>query len=603
MDLFPFPEKRKKQEDMVEAVEEVTENGENLVAHAPTGLGKTAASITPALEERLRNNQKVFFLTPRNSQHQIALETVQQINKRHEENLITVDLIGKTHICEADASTKAGEGPDCPRHSETIQNHQLTQKARQKLNSLKHQNLTAEEVKQKCRTVCPYQILLHMTKEADLIIGDYFHVFHPGVRDIVFEKAETKLEDSIIIVDEAHNLPSRTRSLFSATISTPLLNRCITEAERFGFYPEQENLEQFRKEIERMSRKELDQETHEAEISKDDLTGMVDSFHSFEEMIIDMDAIADEAEEEQEQSHCRKLEEALDRWKGEDEGFVRCIKRDRGDIKIQYSCLNPQISTKTPLNASHSSLLMSGTLTPPSMYVDLLGLDENLTRTEEYESPFPAENKRELVIPTLTTKYEDRDDSMMQKYAWYLAKMTEEVPGNAAAFFPSYSLMKQIRDKLREKTERKIFMEEQGMDKNGKQELLDDFEKEAENGNGLLMGVAAGSFGEGIDYPGEVLKAAFVIGLPLQTPDLETKALIDFLDDKFGKGWDYGYSYPAMNRAIQAAGRCIRSKEDKGVIVYMDKRYSWSNYRKVFPPDTQLEETRAPWQEIEEFFG
>jgi len=278
MDLFPFPEKRKKQEDMVEAVEEVTENGENLVAHAPTGLGKTAASITPALEERLRNNQKVFFLTPRNSQHQIALETVQQINKRHEENLITVDLIGKTHICEADASTKAGEGPDCPRHSETIQNHQLTQKARQKLNSLKHQNLTAEEVKQKCRTVCPYQILLHMTKEADLIIGDYFHVFHPGVRDIVFEKAETQLEDSIIIVDEAHNLPSRTRSLFSATISTPLLNRCITEAERFGFYPEQENLEKFRKEIERMSRKELDQETHEAEISKDDLTGMVDSF-------------------------------------------------------------------------------------------------------------------------------------------------------------------------------------------------------------------------------------------------------------------------------------------------------------------------------------
>jgi len=602
MDLFPFPEKRDKQREMIETTEKILENGENLVAHAPTGIGKTASVIVPSIEEKLRNNQKVFFVTPRNSQHQIALETVKLINEKNDENLITVDLIGKDHICEADASTRAGEGPDCPRHGETIQNNQLTQKAREKLNSLKYQNLTAEEVKQKCRVVCPYQILLHMTKEADLIIGDYFHVFHPAVRDIVFQKADTKLENSIIIVDEAHNLPSRTRSLFSATISTPLLNRCITEAERFGFYPEQENLEQFRKEIERMSRQELSQEKHEAEISKDDLTGMVDSFHSFEEMIIDMDTIADEAEEEQEQSHCRKLEEALDRWKGEDEGFVRTIKRDRGDIKVQYSCLNPQISTKTPLNASHSSILMSGTLTPPNMYVDLLGLDENLTQTREYGSPFPQENKRELVIPTLTTKYEERDESMMQKYAWYIAKMCEEVPGNAAAFFPSYSLMKQIRDKLRDKTSRKIFMEEQRMDKNTKQELLNDFEKESGNGNGLLLGVAAGSFGEGIDYPGEVLKAAFIIGLPLQTPDLETKALIDFLDDKFGKGWDYGYSYPAMNRAIQAAGRCIRSKNDKGVIVYMDKRYSWSNYRKVFPPDTQLEETRAPWKQIQEFF-
>jgi DNA excision repair protein ERCC-2 len=140
------------------------------------------------------------------------------------------------------------------------------------------------------------------------------------------------------------------------------------------------------------------------------------------------------------------------------------------------------------------------------------------------------------------------------------------------------------------------------MGKEEKQDTLKQFKNRSEDGDGLLLGVAAGSFGEGIDFPGEILKAAFIIGLPLQRPDLETKALIDFLDEKFGKGWDYGYSYPAMNRAIQAAGRCIRSKEDRGVIVYMDKRYSWSNYRKVFPPDTSLKKSKAPWQEIEKFF-
>ncbi len=601
-DLFPFKEKRKKQEDMLEKVEEVVENSENLVTHAPTGLGKTAAALTPALEERLRNEKKTFFLTPRNSQHEIAIETVRKINERHGENLIAVDLIGKDHLCEADSSTRSGKGPDCPRHGATINNHQLTERARKKLDNLKYRNLSAEQVKRECKAVCPYQILLHMTKEADLIIGDYFHVFHPGVRDIVLEKSETKLADSIIVVDEAHNMPSRTRSLFSATISTGLLERCKTETEKFGYYHEQEYLDQFREELFRMSRKELGQDSFEKELEKRDLVTLVDSFHSFEELKVELRDVADEVEQEQEKSFCRQLEEAMEKWNGKDEGFVRCIKREKEEIKVQYSCLNPQISTEKPLNTSHSSILMSGTLTPPKMYVDLLGLDDNLTHTQEFGSPFPQENKEELVVPSLTTKYEERGSAMTQKYAWILQKSLEKVPGNAAVFFPSYSMLKKIRKELNDKTDRKIHTESRRMGKEEKQDTLKQFENRSEKGDGLLLGVAAGSFGEGIDYPGEILKAAFIIGLPLQRPDLETKALIDFLDEKFGKGWDYGYSYPAMNRAIQAAGRCIRSKEDRGVIVYMDKRYSWSNYRKVFPPDTQLKKTKAPWQEIEEFF-
>ena len=601
-DLFPFKEKRKKQEDMLEKVEEVVENSENLVTHAPTGLGKTAAALTPALEERLRNGKKTFFLTPRNSQHEIAIETVRKINERHGENLIAVDLIGKDHLCEADSSTRAGKGPDCPRHEATINNHLLTERARKKLDNLKYRNLSAEQVKRECKAVCPYQILLHMTKEADLIIGDYFHIFHPGVRDIVLEKSETKLADSIIVVDEAHNMPSRTRSLFSATISTGLLERCKTETEKFGYYHEQEYLDQFREELFRMSRKELGQDSFEKELEKRDLVTLVDSFHSFEELKVELRDVADEVEQEQEKSFCRQLEEAMEKWNGKDEGFVRCIKREKEEIKVQYSCLNPQISTEKPLNASHSSILMSGTLTPPKMYVALLGLDDNLTHTQEFGSPFPQENKEELVVPSLTTKYEERGSAMTQKYAWILHKSLEKVPGNAAVFFPSYSMLKKIRKELRDKTDRKIYTESRRMGKEEKQDTLKQFENRSEKGDGLLLGVAAGSFGEGIDYPGEILKAAFIIGLPLQRPDLETKALIDFLDEKFGKGWDYGYSYPAMNRAIQAAGRCIRSKEDRGVIVYMDKRYSWSNYRKVFPPDTQLKKTKAPWQEIEEFF-
>ncbi|AOV94728.1 hypothetical protein AQV86_02270 [Nanohaloarchaea archaeon SG9] len=608
MNLFPFNEKREKQEKMMEKVRSAIDREGTVVSHAPTGLGKTAASLTPGLEKALQGDEKVLFLTPRNSQHQIALETAKKINERQDANVKTVDLIGKDHLCEADSISRTGEGPDCPRHDNTFtDSHELTDKAKKKIKELQNEALTAEEVKKRCKDVCAYQISLYMTQKADLIVADYFHIFHPAVRDIVLEKAEIDLSDTIIVVDEAHNLPSRTRSLFSNNLSVPNIDRAITEAEKFGYYPEQENLEQLKNEVLRLGREKLGQQEHEDTVKKKDLKDPVDNFHSYEELIVDLEAAAEEVHEEKEKSYCAGIAEFLEAWKGKDKGFVRSIKRVIGDggdrrIQINYSCLNPQISTEKPLNGSKASVLMSGTLTPPSMYVDLLGIDEEKNESVEFGSPFPEENKLELVIPTLTTKYEERDESMRQKYAWYLSKSFEAVEGNCAVFFPSYSFMYKIKEELQNHTDRKIFTEDRSLDKEGKQEVLDNFAATASEGDSVLLGVAAGSFGEGIDYPGEKLKGVFIVGLPLQRPDLETKGLIDFLDKKFGKGWDYGYSYPAMNRAVQAAGRCIRSKEDEGVIIYMDKRYSWSNYRKVFPPETNLKKSRAPWKEIQEFF-
>jgi DNA excision repair protein ERCC-2 len=609
MNLFPFDQKRDKQAEMMEKVYSTINREGTLVSHAPTGLGKTAASLTPGLEEALQSDNKVLFRTPSNSQHQIALETAKKINEKQEDaNVKTVDLIGKDHLCEADSISRTGEGPDCPRHDNTFtDSHELTDKAKRKIKELQNEALTAEEVKKRCKDVCAYQISLYMTQKADLIVADYFHMFHPAVRDIVLEKAEIDLSDTIIVVDEAHNLPSRTRSLFSNNLSIPNIDRAITEAEKFGFYPEQENLEQLKDEVLRLARERLGQQEHEDNVEKKDLKDPIDNFHSYEELIVDLETAAEEVHEEKEKSYCAGIAEFLDAWKGKDEGFVRSIKRVIGDggdrrIQINYSCLNPQISTEKPLNDSKASVMMSGTLTPPSMYVDLLGIDEDKNESVEFGSPFPEENKLELVIPTLTTKYEERDESMRQKYAWYLSKSFDAVDGNCAVFFPSYNFMYKIKEELEKHTDRKIFTEDRSLDKEGKQEVLDDFAATAKQGESVLLGVAAGSFGEGIDYPGEKLKGVFIVGLPLQRPDLETKGLIDFLDEKFDKGWDYGYSYPAMNRAVQAAGRCIRSKEDEGVIVYMDKRYSWSNYRKVFPPETSLKKSRAPWQEVEAFF-
>lgn len=606
MEIFPFQEIRDEQSDMAARVEETVESGDSLIAHAPTGLGKTAAAVTPMLEDGIENDRTVFFLTPRHSQHEIALETVRKINDRHGKNLTAVDIIGRSHMCEADASTRAGEGPDCPRHDETFtEGRKLSERTKTMMGRLKNQNLTAHEVKEKCSKVCPYELQIQMMRDADVVVGDYFHLFHPGVREIVLERSDIEKEEINLVVDEAHNLPSRTRSLFSHTLSERKLSKAVAETERFGFYSEQEYLEQIESIMSSLASKELGMEEHEAEISCEDLKERIEEFRDIEDLVVDMETVAEEVLEENEESHCAAIAEFLESWTDEEEGFIRFIARDRGTdgnryIKIKHSCLNPGLATSGPINEVNSTVLMSGTLRPQSMYADLLGVEEPQKAT--YSSPFPEENEKSLVVPTLTTKYSERDEEMIEKYGWYISKTLEAVDGNAAVFFPSYKLMHRIKEKMRDHTDRKLFVEERTMDKDEKQEMLDSFESTSSRGESVLLGVAAGSFGEGVDFPGDVLKSVFVVGIPLKKPGVETEGLVDYYDEKFGNGWDYGYTYPAMNRAVQAAGRCIRSRNDKGVIVYMDKRYDWSGYRKVFPPGKNLVSTKAPWKQTERFF-
>ncbi len=622
MELFPFSELREKQDELLGEVKKTVEEGDSLVVHAPTGLGKTAATLTPALEYAKQNNKKVFFLTPRHSQHQIAVETVKMMQERHDVELTVVDLLGKKWLCNIDGVEEMTSG-DFMDYCQTLRDeercdfytamydmdeHKLKSEAKEKLDALDGNAMHAQEFKTATPSFCPYYMMMELARRSDLVIADYFHVFHPGVRESIFERAGCQLEDTIIIVDEAHNLPSRTRSLFSSSMSMPQIDRAITEAEKFGFYDAEKNLEQLKTVVRQLAAEKFESGSHEEKLQKEELKQAVSNFRDYEEFIVDLESIASEVREERERSYCGGIAEFLDDWNGEDNGFFRVIKRTRSSsgnryIQINYSCLDPQVSTREPLNDAYSSVLMSGTLTPQKMYVDLLGLKPESTTTRAFGSPFPEENREILLVPTVTTKYSERDESMFQKYAWYLSRSFDAVPGNVGVFFPSYEMMGKVKAMLESRTDRRLFVEDRGMNKEEKQELVDDFASRSSEGDAALLGVAAGSLGEGVDYPGEVLKAVFVIGLPLQRPDLETKGLINFYDYKFGKGWDYGYSYPAVSRAMQAAGRCIRSETDRGVIVYMDERYDWSNYRKVFPPDLQLEKTKAPWNEIEDFFG
>ncbi|MCH7552356.1 hypothetical protein IIB49_03135 [Patescibacteria group bacterium] len=145
-------------------------------------------------------------------------------------------------------------------------------------------------------------------------------------------------------------------------------------------------------------------------------------------------------------------------------------------------------------------------------------------------------------------------------------------------------------------------IEKQNLSKEEKEGILDEF-KNSKNEGAVLLAVSAGSFGEGIDLPGDFLKAVVIIGLPLEKPDLETKELIDYYQEKYGRGFEYGYVFPAITKCLQNAGRCIRSETDKGVIIFLDERFAWQNYLRCLPEDMDFKISKVYEERIERFFS
>jgi DNA excision repair protein ERCC-2 len=269
-------------------------------------------------------------------------------------------------------------------------------------------------------------------------------------------------------------------------------------------------------------------------------------------------------------------------------------------LELSYRCLDPALVTAEMIESSYCTIVMSGTLSPLEMYRDLMGFPEG-TLLKSYKSPFSQKNRKNIIIPSVTTEYKERGDLMYRKIAEICSDIVNRVPGNSAIFFPSYKLRDDIYNHFMYACKKTTLLEEKELSKDQKRELLDTFKSYSKTG-AVLLGAISGSFSEGIDLPGEFLKCVVVVGVPLSVPDLETRKLIDYYEQKFGKGREYGYTLPAMTRCLQGAGRCIRSETDRGFIAFLDKRFSWPKYKKAFPSDWEIGEENEHVTSVVEFF-
>lgn len=611
--LFPHDSMRKVQDIFIGDIMEAVKEKKHFIAHAPTGIGKTAI-LGPLLAYALKNNLTIFFLTPRHTQHKIAIDTLKLIKDKYNTDFRAVDIIGKKWMCpvggtDALSSNEFSEYCREMREKDICEYFlNLKNKSKKSITLKQIQNpLHVEEVCKICKDehICPYEISIELSKKASVIIADYYHILSPAVRDNLLKKTNKELQSSIIIFDEAQNLPQRTRDLLTTRLSTFVVDAAIKECKDFNYNEYIEDLGKIKKVLELFVRKISIEET-ETLINKKEFIEEIEKITNYEELIANLKFTADEIREERKRSYLGLIANFLEAWPGEDFGFARILSRGflrsgKPFISLSYRCLDPSLATKPIIENSHSVICMSGTLSPTSMYSDLLGFQESNTNAAEYSSPFPKQNQLNLLIPETTTKFTARNSDMYKKIAVFCAEIVNSIPGNVAVFFPSYQLRNEINKYFQNLCEKTTLFEQPNLNKSEKTEILENF-KRYKNQGAVLLGASTGSFGEGIDLPGDLLKAVIIVGLPLAKPNLETKELINYYDKKFKKGWDYGYIYPAIIKSLQNAGRCIRSETDRGVIIFLDERYSWQNYSKCFPPDFNFKLTKLPVKKITQFF-
>ncbi len=602
--FFPHESIRDIQKTLVLQMLSVVSNKENLIVHAPTGCGKTAAALSAALTFAINNNKTVIFVTPMHSQHKIAIDTLRLIKKKYNLDFKATDLIGKKWMCLQNNSSEmsSSEFSDfCTTLVKTdscdyYTNFKDTVKKELCLNDLNEVKHVEEIIKtSQNHHMCPFEIALENGKQSRVIIADYYHVLSPSIREIIFKRINKSLDNCIIIFDEAHNLVKKCRELLSSSLSRFTIEKAIKESREFHLDLEKE-LESIRHKLDSLSFT-LNISENEKLIAKND-------FVFEEDLILKLEANSEVILEKKQRSALKSVANFLSSWKGPDLGFVRIVERSflrsrKTVYNIVYKCLDSSIIFNT-LNP-YSMILMSGTLTPQNMYIDLLNMNKSKTVIAEYKNPFPTENRLCMIVPKTTTKFTQRSDNMYNNIAEECSKITNSIPGNSIIFFPSYDLRDRVNESFSRKCEKTTFLEYPTLTKPEKQEILEKFKANKENGS-VLLAASSGSYSEGIDLIGAI-KCVIVVGLPLARPDLETKELINYYDKRFAKGWDYGYIYPAIIKTIQNAGRCIRSEKDKGVIIFLDERYNLQSYKKCFPVDYNFEITLDYLNKIKDFFN
>ena len=580
---FPFSEYRANQRELMGHVYRSIMDKDILYAIAPTGIGKTIAVLFSSLKTINVPRQKIFYLTAKNDGKRVAIDTVDLLEKN---GLVakTCEITAKDSMCllkERDCD------PEVCKYAKGYYNR--IYKAIDDV--FRNESLLTKEkiiAYGKHHRVCPFELSLDISNYCDIIIADYNYAFDPRAHLIRYFEDTTY--EPILLVDEAHNLVSRSREMYSATLTNELFQTLLALTKGMKPSPKPE----INKILDYFG--EVDLELLEVDfVRKDEVNAML--LLQLKKLVRKFDqAFLDDKKFPNKNLVIPlyyELYQFVKIFEYYNEQFVYLLEKDGPKTSVSIKCLNAaEFIFDTAKNRSRSAIFFSATLDPIHYYKTLL--TQNKGKDVKMMSPFPQENLFLVAIDDVSTRYNDRDNSI-DKIVETIEILCSSKKGNYIIFFPSYVYLNRVVDNLDlDSSEYELIIQKREMSLRDRQETIDLF-KNASDKTQIGFFVMGGVFGESIDLIGDQLSGVLIVGVGLPMIAPFNNVLKSHFDEEFSSGFDFAYTYPGINKVIQAVGRVIRSETDRGVAILLDDRFTTRRYLQLYPKEwSHLEVINEP---------
>ncbi len=570
---FPHGEFRPGQREIAELAYKCIDQGGQLMAEAPTGIGKTMAVLYPALKALARGkHDAVVFATARTVGRRVAEEGLQLVASRGVETR-ALSLTAKEKVCFSPG--RACHGDDCPFAKGYYDRLPAALDA-----ALQRPALTRADVEAVARAheVCPYQLADDLLPWVDIVIADihYLYSLTPRLGHCI-DRDERRWT---VLLDEAHNLPDRARSMYSARLG----KRELMAVKRSASPPLARALERVNRAMLELLREEwpggdVDSRTRLPETAVNALGDFVAATGAA--MADDPGFVPRNPELMTFYFDVLQWLRVAERW-GDD--FLLELRRGGGrqGLSLHLNCLDPSRLLRECQDRLHALVAVSATLSPEHWMRALLGLSPGAV-SRRVDSPFDPSQLAVSLATDIDTRYRTRDQSL-DALAARIALWLRETPGNCIVYFPSYRYMDDCIAQLQRGdglAGRALWRQEPGMDEGAREALLRQFGLQRDLAAFCILG---GVFGEGIDLPGDRLSSVVVVGVGLPQVGREREQLRDWYQGRCGAGFEYAYLYPGMQKVDQALGRVVRTAADSGSALLVDVRYAWPRYRALLPP-------------------
>ena len=612
------------QREVMDAVAAAVHGDGHLYVQAPTGSGKTIATMYPALKAMGAGEAAhIAYLTAKTITRRSALECLDLLRQQGAAANVLV-ITARNKICplrskERSAAMRARplsslcnpiECPLARGHYESANDALYEAIAT-------HDVLDFDCIREVAARhhVCPYELQRDAARWSDVIICDYHFAFSPSA-GLLGISNEPGGADTVLLVDEAHNLAERMRDMYSAELSIAEL--CATERlvrtahdlaqlanalrSVVAAFPTWDNAlpPNTRRGSGRQQGRHPHAVVHLSDAFADALSallGLMDT--ALEKLGSPTDGTRGNGRQQGApvgrsietllalQDANRGIRAFLSALQRAETGYVTFLAHSESGRRLKIYCVDPSHDLAERLEQARAAVFFSGTLLPMDYHRKLLAAQEE-DASVYARSSFDPRHRQVLIGTDVTTRFSKRGPKLYARIAAYLMALTHAHPGNYLAFLPSYAMVEETAKALRPLLDgrTRVVRQRPNMRENERDGFVNEF-RTSHDGQSSLVGlcVLGGIFGESIDLPGKALIGVVVVGTGMPGISDEREVIKDYFDARGGKGFSYAYTYPGMVKVLQAAGRLIRTEEDRGVVLLLDSRFCEEELQKAFPEE------------------